>query len=231
MKQEKEPKKKKEDLSFQVTKKGRRMCGMLNFLRIIVIPLFFLIYPFRYYGNRKVKDGACIYIGNHYRIWDIIYPAATTWEGIHFLSKKSVTSNWFMEFWCRGCKVISVNRDGNDARAIMESIRCLKNGEKISIFPEGTRNKTDVQMLPFKPGASMFAIRTKTPIVPIMQYKKSRPFRVSHILIGEPFELSEYYDRKLTQEDYAEADQKLYDLLLKMRSDHEAFLASKRRRR
>ena len=88
MKQEIEPKKKKEDLSFQVTKKGRRMCGMLNFLRIIVIPLFFLIYPFRYYGNRKVKDGACIYIGNHYRIWDIIYPAATTWEGIHFLSKK-----------------------------------------------------------------------------------------------------------------------------------------------
>lgn len=220
----------KTDLTFQTTRKGKKVSIILTVLRIICIPVFFLIFPFRFYGNKKVKDGPCIFIGNHYRIWDVIYPACTTWEGIHYIAKKSIGENRFLGFFCRKLKIISVNRNGNDARAIIDAIKCLKNGEKISIYPEGTRNKTDAEMLPFKPGAAMFAIRTKTPIVPIMQYKKAKPFRVAHILIGEPFELTEFYDKKLTSEDYERADQILFDRLIAMRKEHEAFLASQKKK-
>ena len=62
-----------------------------------------------------------------------------------------------------------------------------------------------------------------------MQYKKSKPFRFAHLIIGDPFELTEFYDRKLTAEDYEKADQILFDRLIAMRKEHEAFLASKKK--
>lgn len=218
----------KSSITVPANRKGRHIMGLLNFLRILVIPVFWLCLPFRFYGNRKVKDGACVYVCNHYRIWDVIYPASTTWEGIHFVSKKSVVNNWFMKGFCKKLKVISVNRDGADVRAVMDSLKCLRNGEKISLFPEGTRNKTDAEMLPFKGGAAMMAIKAKVPIVPMMIYKKPRPFRLNHILIGEPFEFTEYYDKKLTEEELQEADRKLCEKLLSMRRQHAEFLAAKK---
>lgn len=111
-----------------------------------------------------------------------------------------------MSFFCKKLKAIEVNRDGNDVRAVMDSLKCLKNGEKISLFPEGTRNKTDAEMLPFKSGAAVMAIKAKVPVVPMMIYKKPKPFRLNHILMGEPFEFTEYYGRKMTDDLVKEAD-------------------------
>ena len=222
---------KKNSVTVPANKKGRHVMGMLNFLRIIVIPVFWLCLPFRFYGKRKVKDGPCIYVCNHYRIWDVIYPACTTWEGIHYLSKKAVVHNWFMSFFCKKLKAIEVNRDGNDVRAVMDSLKCLKNGEKISLFPEGTRNKTDAEMLPFKSGAAVMAIKAKVPVVPMMIYKKPKPFRLNHILMGEPFEFTEYYVRKMTDDLVKEADEKLLNKLLDLRRGHAEFLAAKKRRK
>lgn len=103
-KKRKEPKKKR-SVTVPANKKGRHIMGLLNVLRVIVIPIFWLCLPFRFYGKRKVADGACVYIGNHYRIWDVIYPASTTWEGIHYISKKSVVHNWFMGFFASTLKL------------------------------------------------------------------------------------------------------------------------------
>ena len=227
--QTKKQKGKRRTITVPADKKGRHIMGMLNLLRIVVIPIFWLCLPFRFYGKRKVKDGACVYVCNHYRIWDVIYPACTTWEGIHYLSKKSVMTNWFMKGFCKSLKAIEVNRDGSDVRAVMDSLKCLKNGEKISLFPEGTRNKTNAEMLPFKSGAAVMAIKAKVPVVPMLIYKKPKPFRLNHIRIAAPVELSEYYNRKLTEEDIREADEKLLNVLLGMRREHAEFLASKKR--
>ncbi len=223
---EKETKKKKKERSVltKANKKGQHINPLLNFLRVLVIPIYYLLKPFRYYGNRKVKDGACVYVSNHYTMLDMVYVACTTWEGLHIIAKKEVFETFGLRVLARGVKAVPVNRDGNDVRALLECFKCLKNNEKIVIYPEGTRNKTDAEMLEFKHGASVMAIRTKTPIIPIVLYERPRFFRKAHILIGDPFEFSEYYDRKLTDEDYTEADNKLRDMMLQMRKDHAEFL-------
>ena len=212
-------------------KKGKHIIPFLNFLRILFIPWYFLFKPFRYYGNRKVKDGACVYVINHYTIFDVVYAASTTWEGMHFVAKREVLDTPVLGALARGVKVISVNRDGNDVRGLLDCFKCLKNNEKIVIFPEGTRNKTEEDMLPFKHGASVMAIRTKTPIVPVVIYKKPKLFRCTHILMGEPFELTEYYDKKLTDEELLQADTKIRELMLKMKADHTRYLAEKKKKK
>ena len=230
-KTETKKKKKKEYSILQpANKKGRHVNVMLNILRVLLIPIVWLLLPFKIYGKRKVNDGACIYVGNHYRIWDIVFPACTTTEGIHYLAKSELKKSFIWPF-CRAVKLIPLERDGSDVKGLMDALRCLKNNEKIAIYPEGTRNKTDAEMLPFRPGASMLSIKTKTPIIPIVIYKRPKPFRLNHVIIGEPFELSEYYGQKLTQELLAEADEKLRQHMLNMRSEHTQMLESKKRKK
>lgn len=228
---ENKKKKKKSDITVKANKKGRHIIKLLNFLRVIVIPIYWLCKPFRFYGNRKVKDGACVYVCNHYGLFDAVYPAATTWEGIHFLAKKENFEAPILGWLLGKVKAICANRDGNDVRAILDCFKCLKNGEKICIFPEGTRNKTEAEMLPFHHGAAAIAIKCKTPILPIMMYKCPRFFRRTHVLIGEPFELTEYYDRKLTEAEFEEADNKIRDIMLNMRKQHAEYLENKKKKK
>ena len=220
--------KKKYSILFKKNRKGRSTSGLLKFLRVIFIPFYFLLKPFRFYGNKKVPDGACVFVGNHYTLFDIVYPACLTWDGIHFLSKKENMNVPVLGGLCRAVKVISVNRDGNDVRALLDCFKCLKNGEKISIYPEGTRNKTERELLDFKGGAAMMAIKAKAPIIPMAIYKKPRFFRMTHIIVGEPFELSEYYGVKMTEETLAEADAKLYQKILDLKAEHTRFLEEKK---
>lgn len=227
---EKKPKKTK-SITVKANKKGRHIMGLLNFLRVLIIPVYFLLRPFRFYGNRKVKDGAYIYISNHYGMLDPVYTAATTWEGIHYVAKRQAFETPVLGPIMKKVKAISVNRDGNDVRGLLDCFKCLKNGEKICIYPEGTRNKTGGEMLPFRPGAATMAIKTKTPILPVVVYNKPRFFRCTHILMGEPFELSEYYDRKLSEEEIKEVDDALRDHMIGMKKTHAEFLADKKRKK
>ncbi len=220
--------KKANPITVKPNKKGRHIIGFINFLRVLVLPVFYLLRPFRYYGNRKVKDGACIYMSNHYGLMDPAYVAATTWEGIHFVGKREIFESTILGAIARKAKAISVNRDGNDVRGLLDCFKCLKNGEKICIYPEGTRNKTGGEMLPFQHGAAVMAIKCKVPIIPLVIYKKPKFFRCTHILIGEPMELSQYYDKKLSDEELNAVDEYLRQYMIEMRQMHSEFLQRKK---
>ncbi len=224
-------KKKKKSILYRKTKSGKHVSGVINFARIFVFSLYRLFKPFRYFGNSKVKDGACLYVCNHYTMMDAAYPMYTTWEGIHYIAKKEVFETPVLRNVFSGIKAISVSRDGTDVRGMLDAFKCLKNDEKVAIFPEGTRNRTGEDMLPFHHGASVIAIKNRVPIVPMMIYEKPRLFRMTHILVGEPFELSEYYDCKMTGEEIIEADNKIRDIMLKLRSDHTEYLQNKKNKK
>ena len=225
-------KKKREVRLFPANKKGKHKMRVMDLLRIMFYPIHSIVYPFKLYGNKKVGKGAYVYVGNHYCLWDIFYPAHTTWEGIHFLAKQSILEAPIVGSWARGCGVIGAQRDGSDVRTVMDAMRVLKNGEKISIFPEGTRNKvSDEEFLPFHGGAAMFAIKTKTPVIPFAMCNRPKVFRKTHVVFGEPMEFTEYYGKKLTAADYEEAEEKLKNAIYTLREEHRAFLREKKRKR
>lgn len=95
-------------------------------------------------------------------------------------------------------------------------MKYLKGGESIVIYPEGTRNKSKEIFLPFKGGAAAISIKTKTPIVPVVQVKKIRFLRRSHVIYGEPIEFSEYYDKRLSEEDIAICENMLREKMLEL---------------
>lgn len=212
---------------FPANRKGYHIMHFMNFLRFLFYWVHFIVYPYRLHGPRKVGKGAYIYFGNHYHIFDVFYPALTTREGVHFITKQSVLEAPVLGYWAYMVGAIGANRDGSDVHTVMSAMRVLKNGEKISMFPEGTRNKSEGDdFLPFHGGTALLSIKTKTPIVPFVICNRPKVLRTTHVVFGEPFELSEYYDRKLTPADYAEAEEKLKNKLYEMRA---AFRASQKK--
>lgn len=82
--------------------------------------------------------------------------------------------------------VFAVNRGKSDVGAIKRAMRCLKDGDKLLMFPEGTRSKTG-EMGEGKNGVAMLALRTQSPIVPIYIPAKKKWFRRTPVVFGEPF--------------------------------------------
>ena len=219
---------KRRRLLFPADKNGWHKIKLLNFMRFLLYPVQRFLFPHRLYGNVPVGPGAFIYISNHFSIWDAFFVARTTRDGVHFLAKEQVLHVPVMGAIAIKMGTIGAVRDGSDVRSVMDCIKVLKNGEKIVIFPEGTRNKrSDETFLPFYGGAALLAIKTKTPVIPIVICARPHLFRKTPVVVGEPLELTQYYGRKLTAEEYAEADAFLEQTLYAMR---DAFRAAQKDR-
>jgi 1-acyl-sn-glycerol-3-phosphate acyltransferase len=75
----------------------------------------------------------------------------------------------------------------------------LNNGEVIGIFPEGTFNKTEYVIMPFKYGAVKMASETNASVIPFAitgEYKRFR--RGLKIEFGKPYKIMD--KRDLTKE-------------------------------
>ena len=226
---QKKAKKQKPLRLFPANKKGYHVSHRLNFLRFLLFPWNSLFYPTKLFGYKKVGSGACIYVGNHYSMWDFFHPARTTRESLHFIAKESVTSAPALKRLLWQVGTITAMRDGSDIRTLTDAMRCLKNGEKIVLFPEGTRNKvSEEEFLPFHAGAALMAIKTKSPIIPFVSCSRPKVFKRVHVVFGEPFELAEYYDRKLSREDYEEAEQKIRQRMYELRAAHREYLKERK---
>lgn len=190
-------------------------------------PIFYRpFFPYKKLGVTKpFDDRSYIFVGNHLSILDVVFPAVSTHRPLHYMAKKSLFEKGLMKKFVTKCECIPVNRDGSDVRAVMLAMKYLKEGEHVVIFPEGTRNKSEDRFLPFKSGAAAIAVKTQTPIVPMVQIKKIRFLKRAHVLFGEPFEFTEFYGKRLTEEDVLVCDEilkqklsDLYDRLVEIRT-------------
>lgn len=205
---------KKEKVKLNKFEKWFRLLHRLE--RFVFHPLF----PYKKVGHTEnYNDRPYIFVCNHYSLLDVILPAVATDKPVHFIAKKDLFEKGLMKKFVTKCQCIPVNRDGTDVKAIMQAMKYLKGGESVVIFPEGTRNKTDEIFLPFKSGAAAISVKTKTPIVPIVQIKKMKFLRRTPVLYGEPLEFTEYYDKRLTEEDISRCDEILRNRMLDMHDE------------
>lgn len=210
------------------TKTDKWFRTMRRFYKVVLRPVM----PMKKYGHTELfNDRAYIIVGNHLSVLDVIPSAMSTDKPVYFMAKKELFEKGLGKWFTKKCRCIPVNRDGNDVRAVIEAMKCLKNGGIVNIFPEGTRNKTDDLFLPFKSGATALSIKTKAPIVPMVQVKRIKPFHKIHVLYGEPFEFTEYYDKKLTDEDIKECDEMLRQKLEDLYHELENILAGKKKKK
>ncbi len=141
----------------------------------IAIPLKFFLHP-KIKGYENIpKDGRCIIASNHTNNLDSVTLSAISKRVIHFLAKDSLLKGWKRPLFI-GMAIVPVNRAIHDKNALENAIKVLEDEKLIGIFPEGTINRTDDIIMPFKIGAVKMASETGAPIIPCIITGKYKLF-------------------------------------------------------
>lgn len=163
--------------------------------RVVRGPLtacFKAVYKPSIVGKRYIpEDGRIILAGNHTNYFDCILVASATKRCVHYLAKDELMKGP-LKFIFKGLGIIPVNRRQKDKAALDAAEGVLNDEKVIGIFPEGTINRTDDVIMPFKFGAVKMARDTDTAIVPFVISGKYKPFERSvKIRFFEPVKASE----------------------------------------
>lgn len=169
--------------------KKEKMYGY-RILKPILAPIYKFYYNPKIIGKENIPlDGAILIVGNHKHLMDQCNVIISTKRLVHYMAKKEYFDGCFAWFFKMvGC--IPVNRSIKDKEAVNRALDVLNDGYALGLFPEGTRNKTDKFLLPFKFGAVSMAKKTDAYLVPFGisgDYK----FRSRNLTIkfGKPFKV------------------------------------------
>ena len=165
---------------------------LYNILKLIYSTILKVLYRPTVYGAENIpKEGAVIFVGNHKHAFDPVVVMTYTKRIVHYMAKESVFKGMHGLLF-KGIGLIKVYRTRSNPRAVIEAVEILKNGGTVGIFPEGTRNKTDKELLRFRHGAVAIAKQANTPIIPFAirgEYKLLK--KGLTIEFGEPINVSE----------------------------------------
>ena len=145
--------------------------------------------------------------------WDAAMLLFSTKRCIHYLAKEELFKGAFGWFF-KALGLIPVKRKTHDGKALPLAIEYLENEKVIGIFPEGTHNRSDDAILPFKIGAVKMAHDAKSKIVPFVIKGDYRLFRKGpRIVFFEPIEVK--------TDNLDEANQMLMDFISEKLTDSE----------
>ena len=207
---------------------------MYRILRFIIKPIYWLLYCPRIINKKMIpKVEAVIICGNHYHAFDQFNVMFATKRVLHYMAKKEyfdgehslfgdpkkpskfgiAVSKWLVH---NAKMVIRTDRNANTEEAKKAALDVLKSGKALGLFPEGTRNKTEEFLLPFKFGAVSMAQKTGAYLVPfaITGEYKARLFRKRNLSIrfGEAFKVPKDMDLE-------KANEKLYNIVSKLKKE------------
>lgn len=117
-------------------------------------------------GKNLPKSGPFIVVANHSSVFDGFIIASSIKPKITFMAAAYLFKTRFYRYILQGVDAIPVQRDGSDISALKKSIKVLKQGNILGIFPEG-RMKKEEDSFSAKAGAAYLAIKINVPIVPI----------------------------------------------------------------
>lgn len=141
------------------------------------------------------KKGPLIFCGNHRTYLDPPLIVATAKRDMKFLAKEELYKNKFLAFLGWVFEAIPVKRDEKDVSAIKTSLKVLKNGDCIALFPEGTRNGLE-KGEKLKDGVAFFAVRSGAKVIPCGIKGRTKEHRKVTITYGKPLDYSKYKNSK-----------------------------------
>ncbi len=173
----------------------------------VVWPFFCLFHPVRHIGRENIPEGSAVFCGNHTAMSDPIFVvfAIGRKDQMRVMAKAELMRVPVLGWLLKKAGVFGVERGKADVGAIKTAMKYLKTGEKVLLFPEGTRVRggvdKDGNAGEAKAGAAMLAMRTGVPLVPVYVPEKKRWFRPTTVVIGKPY-YPETTEKRATMEDY-----------------------------
>lgn len=123
-------------------------------------------------GVEKIGQGSqYLIVSNHRSIIDpLIVEMALKNKGINglWVAKKELYNSFFFGLFTRNAGSVLLDRDASHMSSFFKDVKTnVANGYSISVFPEGTRNKSDAPLAEFKEGSQVIAMKNRLQILPM----------------------------------------------------------------
>ena len=163
---------------------------------------FAIFYRLRVTGKENIPEDAVLVCANHSSNADpfLIAFAFGIDCQMHIIAKAELFKIPVISPVLKRLGMISVDRATLDVMTIKKTLTYLKSGEKVVIFPEGTRAHEDGEAYA-KSGAIKLAERAGVPLLPVFLPRKKPLFTRVPIIIGEPYNVDRS-DSKRSPEEY-----------------------------
>ncbi|MGE5329749.1 MAG: lysophospholipid acyltransferase family protein [Deltaproteobacteria bacterium] len=180
-------------------------------IQIMSFGYFTLFHRLEIIGIENIpKEGAVILYANHISNADPAVATCRVKRMVYFMAKEELFKGKFLKWFWNDIGAFPVKRGTGDIGAIKNSLQRLKAGEMLGMFPEGTRRRKNKQP-EAKAGLALLAIKSKAAVLPIAITDRPKFFNKMKVIYGKPFELTEYYGKDLSTDDYVAISKKLMD--------------------
>lgn len=148
-------------------------------------------------GRENVPaDGPLILVSNHLSLVDPPLLGAVFPRPIRFMAKEELFHAPIVQWVVAGYRAFPIRRGEADRQALQTTLRLLKQGEVVGIFPEGTRSRRGA-MTAAHQGVALIALRSGAPLIPVGIAGTEQIFRCPRsslrpavvVRIGRPFHL------------------------------------------
>ncbi len=141
---------------------------LLRLIGYVISKTFWLV---RYHGRENIPDnsgGGFLICSNHQTYIDPVWICLPMRRKMRFMATDTAFSWRIIGPLIRYLGSFPVSPEvGGTVGAMKETIRSLREGAAVTVFPEGARAVADGKMLPFKTGAVRIAIQAGVPILPV----------------------------------------------------------------
>lgn len=189
----------------------KKMDAMFHFLYVVIWPFFNLFRPVKAIGRENIPEGPAVICPNHTTAGDPFYVVFAF--GYHYpmraMAKIQIMRVPVIGWLLSKAGVFGVDRGAADMKAVKTALKFLKDGDKLLMFPEGTRVH-EGEHVEAKTGAALFAARTGVPLLPVYIQPNKRLFRSNTVVIGKPY-CPTFAGRKPTAEELQEIAHDLLD--------------------
>ena len=202
-----------------------RPAPFYNFVAILSAPVFYGLYRLRARGKENLPQGGFVLASNHVSSLDPWVLGIPLWPKrfLRFMAKSELYW-WPLNHVLNSAGAFPVRRGQRDAVAIETAVRLAREGNAVTMFPEGTRRtKGLVKRFESRPrsGAARIALEAGVPLVPAAVKGTDKLTRLGRLSVayGTPVEIDD-----LRGGDFAEAAHEATERLMARIAELEASL-------
>jgi 1-acyl-sn-glycerol-3-phosphate acyltransferase len=156
-------------------------------VQVVTLVLFTAIGGLRATGRQHLPaSGGVLLVSNHLSFLDVFVLAISLPRPLNYVTRSTL---FFPPLGAlmRSVGAFPIQREGMGAQGLKETLRRLRNGGIVTLFPEGTRSP-DGELLEMKSGIASLAGRARVPVLPVgiagtfEAWPRTRPFPAPHAI-------------------------------------------------
>ncbi|GEN84719.1 1-acyl-sn-glycerol-3-phosphate acyltransferase [Sporosarcina luteola] len=172
--------------------------------KFLISTIFYPLYRIEVTGKENFpKEGGVLLCTNHIDNLDPPVVGITCPREVHFMAKEELFQMPVLKSVLPKVQAFPVKRGMSDREAFRTTLKLLRGGKVVGMFPEGTRSKTG-ELGKGLAGAGFFALKGDAVVMPCAIIGQYKPFKKLRVIYGKPIDMTVYRETKASAEEVTE---------------------------